>query len=168
MIISQRRSGRGAGVEMMTGNQVPLPATPPTPPPAPAPSTTTSTTGSVKVSVLLCFRFSRSPAQLSRQRRVSSPVTCKVCQSLPCSPLTHGAQRRVEAVEEAKLPPGPGSGSCAHFCAAASWVCASLRLGTGESGAGRRMWFFHPGRACAPVSALEGGGGKEVESGGDE
>lgn len=78
-------------------------------------------------------------------------------------------------MEEAKLPPGPGSGSCAHFCAAASWVCASLRLGTGESGAGRRMWFFHPGRACAPGSALVGGmggggmgGGEEVASGGDE
>lgn len=33
--------------------------------------------------------------------------------------------------------------------------CASLRLGTGESGAGRRMWFFRGGGACAVDCALE-------------
>lgn len=48
-----------------------------------------------------------------------------------------------------------GSEVRASPSAAASSVCASLRRGTGESGAGRRMWVFTRGRACALGSALD-------------
>lgn len=63
-------------------------------------------------------------------------------------PLTHCAERRQRAAGgEVKLPPGlPRSrahvgAAAAAAAAAVSSACASLCLGTGESGAGRRMWF---------------------------
>lgn len=60
----------------------------------------------------------------------------KVCH-IPSNPLY---SQTGQGCREVKLSPGP-TRSSAHFCAAVSSVCASLCLGTGESRAGRRMWF---------------------------
>lgn len=91
----------------------------------------------------LCYYALNSAArqQSSTGNAGHFPVSCKVCQSFPYHPLTHCAVKRVKPGEvEVQLSPGPARNG-AHFCAAVPSVWASPCLGTGESRAGRRMWF---------------------------
>lgn len=62
------------------------------------------------------------------------PSVPKLAIFTPC----HRAEGRVRAAAAAKRSPAR---CAAHPCAAVASVRASLRLGTGESRAGRRMWF---------------------------